>query len=215
MENFELVQAAAAVIRKYGWTSGIDTSGQAINARDESGNPVPLFIPNTDGNGRATLNRRARTFSIYGALVAAAAAVGEAPSLKVWDTLRDMAAAATDVAHGGTNHVHPIFQYNEMEGRTKEDVLTFMELVATALGAPPPRLSPYLNSPPEPNQPSPRVWLDPVLPPGVEITGQMPPVVALVPRSIPRIQTSPGLAGTERDASEALKHPNLPPPEWP
>lgn len=138
MQNYELVRAAADVIRDRGWTSGADAQGHAVNARDERGEPVPLFLVPTEGTGRAALNRAARTFSIYGALCCAAAAAGEAPSPKVWETLRDMAAAATDVAHGGTNHVHPILQYNEMEGRTQQEVLAFLELVAVALGAPAP-----------------------------------------------------------------------------
>lgn len=140
MQNFQLVRAAADVIRQYGWTSGVDSQGAAINARDERGHPVPLFLVPTEGTGRASINPAAVSFSIYGALGVAGAKAGQAPSSLVWETLRDMAAAATDVAHGGTNHVHPIYQYNEMPGRTQEDVLTFLELVAVALGAPPVRL---------------------------------------------------------------------------
>jgi hypothetical protein len=136
MQNYELVRAAADVIREHGWTSGTDAQGGAINARDERGEPVPLLLVPTEGTGRASINPAAAKFSIYGALVRASATAGQSPSILVWETLQDMAAAATDVAHGGTNHVHPILQYNEMEGRNQQEVLDFLELVAVALGAP-------------------------------------------------------------------------------
>lgn len=35
----------------------------------------------------------------------------------------------------GTNYVHPVIQYNETEGRSKEEVLAFMEQAAASIEA--------------------------------------------------------------------------------
>src|SRR5882672_2086666 len=134
MKPFELVRAAADVIRTGGWAHGLDEAGIGVNARNHAGKEGPLMKVGTGETGRASLNPEAVSFSIYGALVkAAAGSVVEGGAL-LWDTLHDMSQAATGVAHGGLNHVHPVMQYNETEGRTVEDVLAFLELVAIELG---------------------------------------------------------------------------------
>lgn len=40
-----------------------------------------------------------------------------------------------DPPEGGTNHVRPVIQYNETPGRTKEQVLAFIEQAAAAVEA--------------------------------------------------------------------------------
>src|SRR6266705_3220544 len=113
MKPFELVRAAADVIRTGGWAHGLDEAGIGINARNYAGKEVPLMLPGTGETSRASLNPDAVSFSIYGALVKAAGGGMIENGSLLWDTLHDMSQAATGVAHGGLNHVHPVVQYNE------------------------------------------------------------------------------------------------------
>jgi len=135
MQPQDLVRSAAEIIKTRGWCRGEPGTARAVNARGSDGEPVDLILASSEGTSRASVNPHAWSFSIYGALVKAQAIAGVPVENQrlMWDTLHRMASAATGAAHGGTNYVHPILQYNETEGRTKEEVLAFLDAVATEL----------------------------------------------------------------------------------
>lgn len=136
MQPYELIRRAAKIIETQGWASGADETGQAIAARDASGNPVRLLEIGRGGESRAKVNPAAQSFSVYGALVKAQALHKEPTSVGLmWDTLYQLAREAHGAAEGGTNFVHPVIQYNETPGRTKDEVLAFMESAAVAIEA--------------------------------------------------------------------------------
>lgn len=113
------VLRAAGVLIDAGWSQG-------AGARDGNGNPVPLFA----GDKKAGVNPDAVSFSIYGAICKASAVAGPVQRLPlVWDVLHRLA-SATETPHGGNNHVHPVIQFNEHEGRTKAEVLALLDLAA-------------------------------------------------------------------------------------
>lgn len=121
----EVLRAASAIIEA-GWSQG------AV-ARDGNGRLVPLFSGTRSDTGRAGVNPAAVSFSLYGA-VSKAAADGCSRLPLLWDVLYRHASAGTADAsqtpHGGTNHVHPVIQFNEHEGRTKDEVLALLEVAA-------------------------------------------------------------------------------------
>lgn len=121
----EVLRAASAIIEA-GWSQG------AV-ARDANGRPVALFAGTRSDTGRAGVNPAAVSFSLYGA-VSKAASGGCSRLPLLWDVLYRHASAGTEDAsqtpHGGTNHVHPVIQFNEQEGRTKEQVLALLEVAA-------------------------------------------------------------------------------------
>lgn len=128
MQPYELIRQAARLIEAQGWSQG-------AAARDLAGNIVQLLDIGT-GNARATVNPKAHAFSIYGALVKAQALYAEPSHIGLmWDTLMRLAREMGAAADGGTNYVHPVIQYNETEGRTKEEVLAFMERAAGEIEA--------------------------------------------------------------------------------
>ena len=51
----------------------------------------------------------------------------------VWDTLYRVGMERNGVATGGTNYVHPIIEFNNAEGRTKEEAIAFLEDVAKVI----------------------------------------------------------------------------------
>lgn len=119
----EVLRAASAIIEAGGWSQG------AV-ARDGSGRPCPLYGGTGGDTSRAGVNRNAVSFSLYGAVCKATANAGSCDRLPlVWDVLYRLA-SASEVAHGGTNHLHPVMQFNEQEGRTVEDVLALIEVAA-------------------------------------------------------------------------------------
>ena len=71
-------------------------------------------------------------FSIYGAIakVTHMSPDGVQRQPLIWDTLYRGAIALNDCAHGGNNHVHPVIQFNETEGRTAREVLMFLATCA-------------------------------------------------------------------------------------
>jgi hypothetical protein len=136
MQPHELIRRAAKLIEAQGWASGVDDAGTPVAARDASGNAIRLLEAGTGGDSRVKVNKRAAAFSIYGALVKAQELYKEPASVGLmWDTLYRLAREAHGAAEGGTNFVHPVIQYNETEGRTKEEVLAFMEQAAAAIEA--------------------------------------------------------------------------------
>lgn len=114
----DVLRAASALIET-GWSQG-------AAARDGNGNSVSLYR----GDIKAGINPDAVSFSIYGAICKATAAMGRVERLAlVWDVLYRLA-SASDTPHGGNNHVHPVIQYNEQEGRTKAEVLALLDVAA-------------------------------------------------------------------------------------
>lgn len=123
MQPHELLRAAAEIIRTSGWSQG-------TAARDHNGDKVELFDGVKGDMSRAGVNGAAVRFSIYGALVKAQANAGTTvanPGL-MWETLRLLALSEPGApAPGGANYVHPVIGYNDHEGRTRQEVLSFLE----------------------------------------------------------------------------------------
>jgi hypothetical protein len=120
----EVLRAAAAIIEAGGWSQG------AV-AKDGNGRPVALFGGTGGGSSRASVNRAAVSFSLYGAICKATDQAGGCSRLPLlWDVLYRHCSGATDAAHGGKNHVHPVLLFNEAEGRTREEVLALLEIAA-------------------------------------------------------------------------------------
>lgn len=114
----DVLRAAGALIET-GWSQGTP-------ARDGNGAVVPLY----SGDVKAGVNPAAVSFSIYGAVCKAVAVAGRVERLPlVWDVLYRLA-ISTETPHGGNNHVHPVIQFNEQEGRTKAEVLALLDLAA-------------------------------------------------------------------------------------
>lgn len=113
----DLLRAAGAIIET-GWSQGDP-------ARDDNGNPVPLFA----GSIKAAVNPAAVSFSIYGAVCKAMATEPTDRLPLVFDVLHRLA-SATETPLGGNNHVNAIIQFNEQEGRTKAEVLALLDLAA-------------------------------------------------------------------------------------
>lgn len=124
MKASEVIRAAHAIIME-GWSQG-------ANARDSQGGDVPLFA----GLDRAAINPLAASFSIYGALCKAASGQRQEESALMWERLA-IAAKARSGIPGGTNHLHPLLGFNEMEGQTKQAVLDLLTYVADSLDPPP------------------------------------------------------------------------------
>jgi hypothetical protein len=123
----EVLRAAGAIIEA-GWSQG------AV-ARGNGGRPVPLFAGTGGDTSRATVNRDAVWFSLYGAICKATSDAGGCSRLPLlWDVLYRHAINGTEESgqtpHGGTNHVHPVIQFNEHPGRTKEEVMALLEIAA-------------------------------------------------------------------------------------
>lgn len=117
----QVLRAAATIIEKGGWS-------QEALCRDASGRPVPLF---RGDNAKAGVNPSAVSFSLYAAICKAVHEGGTVQRMPlIWDVLYRHASQATDVPHGGENYVHPVMQFNETAGRTKEDVLALLEIAA-------------------------------------------------------------------------------------
>lgn len=136
MQPYELIRKAAEIIETQGWACGTEPEvGGAVAARDRSGAAVRLFGNPSGGESRARVNPQAWSFSVYGALVKAQEAGQVASIGLMWDVLYRMAKELNAAAEGGTNYVHPVIQYNETEGRTKDEVLAFMESAAAAIEA--------------------------------------------------------------------------------
>jgi hypothetical protein len=122
----ELIRAAIGILTSNGWSQG-------AAARNHYGEQLPLYLPATGGDSRARIHPDAVSFSIYGALAKAMGDAGTAvanPGL-LWATLD--AAAKLHVVPGGTNHLHALIAFNEVEGRTHAEVLEFLEGVALQL----------------------------------------------------------------------------------
>jgi hypothetical protein len=119
----EVLRAAATIIEA-GWSQG------AV-ARDGNGRPCALFGGTGGDTSKAVVNRDAATFSLYGAVCKASATAGGCDRLPLlWDVLYRHAIEASDTPHGGTNHVHPVIQFNEAPGQTVEKVLALLEIAA-------------------------------------------------------------------------------------
>jgi hypothetical protein len=118
----EVLRRAAQVIEG-GWSSG------AV-ARDGSGRPVALF-KNSGDVRKGGINDAAVSFSVYGAICKVVHEIREPVDRLplLWDVLYRLA-SASDTPAGGTNHVHPVIQFNEQPGRTKEEVLALLDLAA-------------------------------------------------------------------------------------
>lgn len=136
MQPHEMIRSAAKLIETQGWAHGTVEGIGPVAAADLSGNPLRLMETGLGGDSRARVSKAAWAFSIYGALVKAQEAGGQPTHVGLmWDTLYAMARELGGSPEGGTNYVHPVIQFNEQEGRTKEEVLTFMEQVAAAIEA--------------------------------------------------------------------------------
>lgn len=125
----DILRAASAIIEAGGWSHG------AV-ARDGNGRPVALFGGTGGDTSRAAVSRDAVSFSLYGAVCKATSdAGGRVERLALlWDVLYRHASNGTEESgqtpHGGTNHVHPVLQFNEHPGRTKDEVLALLEIAA-------------------------------------------------------------------------------------
>jgi hypothetical protein len=97
----------AAEIVEASWAPG------ATNATDAHGRALPLFSDLTSETGRATLNKEAVAFSIYGAMVKATGEVGIGIPHTVWLVLNEV--ARNKGCRGG------IVAYNAMDGVTAAD----------------------------------------------------------------------------------------------
>lgn len=135
MQPYELIRNAARLIEAQGWAYGTSDEWGSIAAFDRGGAPVRLLSTAT-GDARVKVNPAAYSFSIYGALVKGQEIYGQPTHVGLmWDTLYRLAREIGATPEGGTNYVHPVIAYNEAEGRTKEDVLAFMEQAAAAIEA--------------------------------------------------------------------------------
>lgn len=130
----DVLRAAAAIIEAGGWSQG------AV-ARDGNGRPTALFGGTGGDTSRAAVSREAVQFSLYAAICKATSdAGGRVERLALlWDVLYRHA-SVDGTPYGGTNHVHPVIQFNDAEGRTKDEVLALLEVAAQdceAIGAGP------------------------------------------------------------------------------
>jgi hypothetical protein len=135
MQAQELIRAAAEVIRSGGWSQG-------DHARDMLGRGVPLFGGTGGESARAQINPDAVAFSIYGALVKAAAVNRANVPPALWVLLVEQAAKELSEATpgpkavpGGTNHLNALILYNEHMDRTEAEVLSFLETAALTIEA--------------------------------------------------------------------------------
>ena len=123
----EVLRAAADVVRA-GWSDG------AAAAQDGAGNEVNLYSPAIGGTSRVGINPEAARFSTYGAVAKVLATVQGAPAVgMMWIRLAELAKARSAARPGGTNHMHPLVQFNADEGRTAEDVIALLTDAAAAL----------------------------------------------------------------------------------
>lgn len=136
MQPQDLIRKAAKLIEAQGWASGPADEGGAVAARDATGAAVRLMASGTGGDSRVKVNPAAWSFSIYGALVKAQEIYGQPTHVGLmWDTLYRLAREIGATPEGGTNYVRPVIAYNEADGRTKEEVLAFMEQAAATIEA--------------------------------------------------------------------------------
>lgn len=134
MKSFELLRAAATLILEGGWAAGVNGM-IPIDAADNEGNPIPLYVTGSTETGRAAPNPAAVRFSAYGAIVTALHRGGgrlEDPAA-MWALLAKRASEINKVAHGGDNFVHPLHQLNATKGMTAEKVLDFLGYCATEM----------------------------------------------------------------------------------
>ena len=124
----EVLRAAADVVR-----AGL--SHGAAAARDADGAEVALYGPAVGGTSRVGINPNATRFSAYGAVAKVLAGPGAAgvAAASMWIRLADLAKAKASARPGGTNHTHPLVQFNADEGRTAEDVIALLLEAADAL----------------------------------------------------------------------------------
>jgi hypothetical protein len=123
----EVLRAAAEVVRA-GWSHG------SAAARDADGNEVNLYGAAVGGTSRVGINPEAARFSVYGAVakVLTTAQGGPATGL-MWLRLAEIAKRRSPSRPGGTNHMHPLVQFNADPERTAEDVVDLLLEAADAL----------------------------------------------------------------------------------
>lgn len=123
----EVLRAAADVVRA-GWSEG------SAAARDGDGREVNLYGPAVGGTSRVGINPEAARFSVYGAVakVLTTAQGGPATGL-MWLRLAEIAKRRSPSRPGGTNHMHPLVQFNADPERTAEDVIALLLEAADAL----------------------------------------------------------------------------------
>ena len=124
----EVLRAAADVVRA-GWSEG------PVSARDADGRDVPLYGHAVGGTSRVSINPNATRFSIYGAIckVLSLPQASGVAMAHAWIRLADMAKARSSARPGGTNHAHPLVQFNADPERTAEDVIELLLEAADAL----------------------------------------------------------------------------------
>jgi hypothetical protein len=124
----EVLRAAAEVVRA-GWSEG------PVSSRGPDGREVPLFGNAVGATSRVSINPNATRFSAYGAVakVLAMPQAAGVPASHMWMKLAEMAKAKSPSRPGGTNHVHPLVQFNADPERTAEDVIELLLEVADAL----------------------------------------------------------------------------------
>lgn len=124
----EVLRAAADVVRA-GWSEG------SAAARDGDGREVNLYGPAVGGTSRVGITPEATRFSAYGAVakVLAGPAAGAVAANLMWIRLAELAKAKSPARPGGTNHMHPLVQFNADPERTAEDVIDLLLEAADAL----------------------------------------------------------------------------------
>jgi hypothetical protein len=124
----EVLRAAADVVRA-GWSEG------AAAARDADGAEVNLYGAAVGGTSRVGINPQAARFSAYGAVakVLAGPGAGGVATGVMWLRLAEIARAKSPSRPGGTNHMHPLVQFNADPERTAEDVIELLIEAADAL----------------------------------------------------------------------------------
>lgn len=126
MDAYKVLRAAAETVSK-GWSQG-------ANARDADGREVPLWATGGSETGRASVNPAAVRFSLYAAVALAQSPGGVVGLPAMWDLLYRRCKEATGPT-GGTGHVHPALGFNEVEGRTAEEVVAMLNACADELEA--------------------------------------------------------------------------------
>lgn len=134
-----IITNAISLITGKGWCQGQNPKSPPIgdgdlwHARDAQGNPVRMFRGQQD---KETLNPEVNTLTLYGAIALCLNSrdARMQQTQLLWQTVQQEAAKRTPgIAIGGTNYLHPIFNYNETPGRTQADILDFLNTVKTTL----------------------------------------------------------------------------------
>ncbi len=123
----QVLRKAADVVRA-GWSEG------SAAARDADGREVNLYGPAVGGTSRVGINPAAARFSAYGAVAKVLATAQGAPATgAMWMRLAELAKARSPARPGGSNHMHPLVQFNADPERTAQDVIDLLLEAADAM----------------------------------------------------------------------------------